>query len=146
MNLSDAFWLAAAFAVLCAYYIGEKVIDIDFSCFLAKNRKKAKYRRLLAKRETPLADMGLRKNIRNAFEKVLVPLGKADKKLLPPRMDMTFRRNIERQLDRLTKHGLCRDIRVADLGPGQKIEFRTWEDDGREWREAELECLSLIHI
>ena len=24
MSLSDAFWLAAAFAVLCAYYIGEK--------------------------------------------------------------------------------------------------------------------------
>ena len=37
MSLSDAFWLAAAFAVLCAYYIGEKIIDIDFSCFLAKN-------------------------------------------------------------------------------------------------------------
>ena len=49
MSLSDAFWLAAAFAVLCAYYIGEKIIDIDFSCFLAKNRKKAKYKRLLAK-------------------------------------------------------------------------------------------------
>ena len=44
MSLSDAFWLAAAFAVLCAYYIGEKIIDIDFSCFLAKNRKKAKYK------------------------------------------------------------------------------------------------------
>ena len=57
MSLSDAFWLAAAFAVLCAYYIGEKIIDIDFSCFLAKNRKKAKYKRLLAKRETPLANM-----------------------------------------------------------------------------------------
>ena len=82
MSLSDAFWLAAAFAVLCAYYIGEKIIDIDFSCFLAKNRKKAKYKRLLAKRATPLADMGLRRNIRSAFENVLIPLGKADKKLL----------------------------------------------------------------
>ena len=37
MSLSDAFWIAAAFAVICAYYIGEKIIDIDFSCFLAKN-------------------------------------------------------------------------------------------------------------
>lgn len=55
MSLSDAFWIAAAFAVICAYYIGEKIIDIDFSCFLAKNRKKAKYERLLAKRETPIA-------------------------------------------------------------------------------------------
>ena len=55
MSLSDAFWIAAAFAVICAYYIGEKIIDIDFSCFLAKNRKKAKYERLLAKRETTIA-------------------------------------------------------------------------------------------
>lgn len=146
MSLSDAFWLAAAFAVLCAYYIGEKIIDIDFSCFLAKNRKKAKYRRLLAKRETPLADMGIRKNIRNAFEKVLVPLGKADKKLLPTRMDKTFRRNTERQIDSLARNRLYRDIRVTDLGPGQKIEFRTWEDDGREWREAELECCALERL
>lgn len=45
MSLSDAFWIAAAFAVICAYYIGEKIIDIDFSCFLAKNRKKAKYKK-----------------------------------------------------------------------------------------------------
>ena len=73
MSLSDAFWIAAAFAVICAYYIGEKIIDIDFSCFLAKNRKKAKYERLLAKRETPLANMGLRRNIRNAYENVLFP-------------------------------------------------------------------------
>ena len=55
MSLSDAFWIAAAFAVICAYYIGEKIIDIDFSCFLAKNRKKAKYERLLAKHETTIA-------------------------------------------------------------------------------------------
>ena len=146
MSLSDAFWLAAAFAVLCAYYIGEKIIDIDFSCFLAKNRKKAKYKRLLAKRATPLADMGLRRNIRSAFENVLIPLGKADKKLLPPRMDKTFRRNIERQIDSLARHRLYRDIRVTDLGSGQKIEFRTWEDDGREWREAELECCALERL
>ena len=146
MSLSDAFWIAAAFAVLCAYYIGEKVIDIDFSCFLVKNRKKGKYERLLAKRDTPLADMGLRRNIRNAFEKVLIPLGKADKKLLPPRMDKTFRRNIERQIDSLARHQLYRDIRVTDLEPGQKIEFRTWADDGREWREAKLECCALERL
>lgn len=40
MSLSDAFWIAAAFAVICAYYIGEKIIDIDFSCFLAKKQEK----------------------------------------------------------------------------------------------------------
>lgn len=146
MSLSDAFWIAAAFAVICAYYIGEKIIDIDFSCFLAKNRKKAKYERLLAKRETPLANMGLRRNIRNAYENVLCPLAKADKSLLPIRMDKTFRRSIELQIDSLARHSLYRDIRVADLSPGQKIEFRTWEDDGREWREAELECCALERL
>lgn len=146
MSLSDAFWIAAAFAVICAYYIGEKIIDIDFSCFLAKNRKKAKYKRLLAKRETPLANMGLRRNIRNAYENVLCPLAKADKSLLPIRMDKTFRRSIELQIDSLARHSLYRDIRVADLSPGQKIEFRTWEDDGREWREAELECCALERL
>ena len=46
MSLSDAFWIAAAFAVICAYYIGEKIIDIDFSCFLAKNRASMWYIRL----------------------------------------------------------------------------------------------------
>jgi len=132
--------------VICAYYIGEKIIDIDFSCFLAKNRKKAKYERLLAKRETPLANMGLRRNIRNAYENVLCPLAKADKSLLPIRMDKTFRRNIELQIDSLARHSLYRDIRVADLSPGQKIGFRTWEDDGREWREAELECCALERL
>lgn len=106
MSLSDAFWIAAAFAVICAYYIGEKIIDIDFSCFLAKNRKKAKYERLLAKRETPLANMGLRRNIRNAYENVLCPLAKADKSLLPIRMDKTFRRRIELQIDSLARHSL----------------------------------------
>ena len=31
MSLSDAFWLAAAFAVLCAYYIGEKIIAVSYT-------------------------------------------------------------------------------------------------------------------
>lgn len=90
--------------------------------------------------------MGLRRNIRNAYENVLCPLAKADKSLLPIRMDKTFRRNIELQIDSLARHSLYRDIRVADLSPGQKIGFRTWEDDGREWREAELECCALERL
>ena len=61
-------------------------------------------------------------------------------------MDKTFRRSIELQIDSLARHSLYRDIRVADLSPGQKIGFRTWEDDGREWREAELECCALERL
>lgn len=39
MSLSDAFWIAAAFAVICAYYIGEKIIDIDFALSCEKQEK-----------------------------------------------------------------------------------------------------------
>ena len=39
MSLSDAFWLAAAFAVLCAYYIGEKISDSRYR-FLVFPREK----------------------------------------------------------------------------------------------------------
>ena len=69
MDLSDAFWLTAAFVVLCGYYIGEKIIDVDFSCFLPKNLKKAKMKRLLAKRSTPLEGTKIKKTIKKASGK-----------------------------------------------------------------------------
>ena len=40
MGLSDASWFAATVAILLGIYIGERILDIDFSVFLAKNRKK----------------------------------------------------------------------------------------------------------
>ena len=42
MGLSDASWFAATVAILLGIYIGERILDIDFSVFLAKNRKKGK--------------------------------------------------------------------------------------------------------
>mgnify|MGYP006886394742 FL=1 len=39
MNLSEALLIAAAIAVSCACFIGEKIIKVDFSGFLPKNRK-----------------------------------------------------------------------------------------------------------
>ena len=36
MGLSDASWFAATVAILLGIYIGERILDIDFSVFLAK--------------------------------------------------------------------------------------------------------------
>ena len=46
MGLSDASWFAATVAILLGIYIGERILDIDFSVFLAKNRKKGKIKRM----------------------------------------------------------------------------------------------------
>ena len=45
MGLSDASWFAATVAILLGIYIGERILDIDFSVFLAKNRKNGKIKR-----------------------------------------------------------------------------------------------------
>lgn len=53
------------------------------SGLLPKNWKRAKRRRLLAERRTPLQGAGLRDDIKKSFENVLLPLGRADKGLPP---------------------------------------------------------------
>ena len=104
MGLSDASWFAATVAILLGIYIGERILDIDFSVFLAKNRKKGKIKRMMEQRgDTTLQKSGIRRDIRKAFERILIPLEKADKNRLPSRMDMTFRKNIVRQIDRLNQ-------------------------------------------
>ena len=143
MSLSEAFWIAAAVTVLCAWFIGEKLLDFDLSGLLPENLKRAKLKRLLAERNTPLQGAGLHGDIKEEFEKILLPLGKADKYLLPARMDMTFRRELERQLDCLKRRQVCRDIRLTDVVPLPKNDFKRWSDDGREWRESVLRCSTL---
>ena len=101
MNLSEALLIAAAIAVSCACFIGEKIIKVDFSGFLPKNRKSERMKKLLIPRETPLQGERLHGNIRKSFEQVLIPLGKADKSLLPARMDRIFRRKTEKQIELL---------------------------------------------
>ena len=110
MDLSVALIIAASFAILCTVHIGKRILTVDFSEYCSKNSKKAKLERLLAKRETPLRDSKIRKDMRKAFERVLIPLGKADQKLLPARMDMTFRKKIVSQINRLNRNKLCRKI------------------------------------
>ena len=143
MDLSISLFIAASFAVLCTFYIGKSILTIDFSEYSSKNSKKAKLKRLLAKKDTPLSDSKIRRDIRKAFERILIPLGKADQKLLPARMDMAFRKKIVSQINRLNRNKLCRKIYVTDVVPVPKNDFEAWNDDGREWRESVLKCSTL---
>ena len=52
--------------------------------------------------DTPLQKSGIHRDIRKAFERILIPLEKADKNRLPSRMDMTFRKKY-RKTDRSTE-------------------------------------------
>mgnify|MGYP004526047193 FL=1 len=143
MDLSNSLLLAAVFAVVCTYYIGKKIFTIDFYEYRPQNFKKAKLKRLLAKKDTPLQNSKIRRDIRNAFERILIPLGKANQDLLPARMDMAFRKKIVSQINRLNQNKLCRKIYITDVVPLPKNGFETWNDDGREWRESVLMCSTL---
>lgn len=73
MGLSDASWFAATVAILLGIYIGERILDIDFSVFLAKNRKKGKIKRMMEQRgDTTRQKSGIRREIRKAFERILI--------------------------------------------------------------------------
>ena len=146
MDLSVSLFIAASFAVLCTFYIGKRILTVDFSEYCSKNSKRSKLERLLAKRETPLHDSKIRKDMRKAFERVLIPLGKADQELLPARMDMTFRKKTVSQINRLNKNNLRRNIYITDVVPLPKNDFERWNDDGREWRESVLKCSTLERL
>ena len=143
MDLSVALIIAASFAILCTFYIGKRILTIDFSEYSSKNSKKAKLERLLVKKGTPLQNSKIRKDIRKAFERILIPLGNADQDLLPARMDLAFRNKIVSQINRLNRNKLCRRIYITDVVPVPKNDFETWNDDGREWRESVLKCSTL---
>ena len=143
MDLSVSLFIAASLAILCTFYIGKRILTIDFSEYCPKNSKKAKLERLLAKRETPLQNSKIRRDIRKAFERILIPLRKADQDLLPTRMDMAFRKKTVSQINRLNKNNLCCNICVTDVVPVPKNDFEKWNDDGREWRASVLKCSTL---
>lgn len=143
MSFSEAWIIAAVFALTYLFFVGGKIIQWDLSGFQPENRKQAKCKKMLGQRTPPFSNANLRRNLRKSFENILLPLAKADKSLLPARMDRTFRQRMERQIDRLARQGLCRDIRLTDVVPLPKNDFTRWEDDGREWREALLQCSAL---
>ena len=136
MSLSTALWIAGAVTLLVTVLIGEKIIDLDFSGLQPQNRKKAKRARLLAARATPLEGTRLRREMKTAFEDMLLPFAKTDKTLLPPRMDKAFRHSALRQLELLERRQLCREILLTDVTTEPENDFTRWNDDGREWRRA----------
>ena len=146
MNLLEAAIMGAAYTIVFLYFIGEKIIKVDFSGLLKRNRKSTKCKKMLAQWKGPWQGTNLQSEIRSAFNMVLLPLGKADKGFLPARMDMTFRRRIEQQIGLLERQKLCREIRLIDVVPLPKNSFRHWNDDGREWRESVLQCSALERL
>ena len=146
MELSEALIMALACTLIYLGVVGRKIADAAFSSFRLKKRKEDKLKKLLAARETPLQGSNLRRNLRRSFERVLIPLCKADKSLLPARMDQNFRRRIERQIELLSRRGLRRDIRLTDVVPQPENDFQQWNDDGREWREGLLQCCTLERL
>ena len=84
--------------------------------------------------DTTLQKSGIRRDIRKAFERILIPLEKADKNRLPSRMDMTFRKNIVRQIDRLNQQKLCREILMTDVEtqPDNDLNAGTMMDENGE--------------
>ena len=146
MSLSTALWIAGAVTLLVTVFIGEKIIDLDFSGLQPQNRKKAKRARLLAARATPLEGTRLRREMKTAFEDMLLPFAKTDKTLLPPRMDKAFRHSALRQLELLERRQLCREILLTDVTAEPENDFTRWNDDGREWREGVLHATALERL
>lgn len=146
MSFWEAAFMAAAVTVALMGFLAEKIIDVDFSCLLKRNWKSTKCKKMLAQQKGPWQGTNVQSEIRRAFDMVLLPLGKADKRLLPARMDKNFRRRMEGQIELLERQKLCREIRLTDVVPLPKNAFRHWSDDGREWRESVLQCSALERL
>lgn len=146
MNFWEAAFMAAMVTVTLIGFAANKILDVDFSVFFRRNWKSTKCRKMLAQRKGPWQGTHVQGEIRRAFDLVLLPMGKADKGLLPARMDNNFRRRMEGQIELLERRKLCREIRMTDIIPLPKNAFRHWSDDGREWRESVLQCSALERL
>ncbi|MHA5218706.1 zinc ribbon domain-containing protein [Dysosmobacter sp. Phy] len=146
MNFWEAAFMAAMVTVTLIGFAANKILDVDFTVFFRRNWKSTKCRKMLAQRKGPWQGTTVQGEIRRAFDLVLLPLGKADKGLLPARMDRNFRRRMEGQIELLERRKLCREIRMTDIIPLPKNAFRHWSDDGREWRESVLQCSALERL
>ena len=126
MSFWDAASLAAAITIALIGFAANKILDVDFTVFFRRNWKRTKCKKMLAQRKGPWQGTNVQGEIRRAFDLVLLPLGKADKALLPARMDKNFRRRMEGQIELLQRRKLCRDIRMTDIVPLPKNSFRHW--------------------
>ena len=110
MSFWDAASLAAAVTVAMIGILAEKIIEVDFSGLLKRNWKSTRCKKMLAQRKGPWQGTNVQGELRRVFDLVLLPLGKADKELLPARMDKNFRRRMEGQIELLERRKLCRDF------------------------------------
>lgn len=146
MSFWDAVSMAAAITIALIGFAANKILDVDFTAFFRRNWKSTKCKKMLLQRKGPWQGTNVHGEIRKAFDLVLLPLGKADKELLPTRMDKNFRRRMDGQIGLLERRKLCREIRMTDVVPLPKNGFNHWSDDGREWRESMLQCSALERL
>ena len=146
MSFWDAVSMAAAITIALIGFAANKILDVDFTVFFRRNWKSTKCKKMLLQRKGPWQGTNVHGEIRKAFDLVLLPLGKADKELLPTRMDKNFRRRMDGQIELLERRKLCREIRMTDVVPLPKNGFNHWSDDGREWRESMLQCSALERL
>ncbi|MBO4473277.1 MAG: hypothetical protein J5750_00030 [Clostridiales bacterium] len=89
-----------------------------------------------------LAGTSLTGEMKQAIEPIFLSWEHADSSLLTGRMDKTFRQMQENSIRLLQKHGLRRVIRLQKMkmkNTGKPGNFLSWNDGGRQWREAEAE-------
>lgn len=140
MSISESLMLGFFTASLCIGLLIHYIFEWDFiiDLFRPKNWSFNKKKKMKEKRETPLSNQGLSKEKRQALETILIPLIRDEEKLLPPRMDRTFRTEMEQQLRLLKQRGLRREFYFAGVScPGK---FVQWNDGGREWREMKMDA------
>lgn len=146
MSFWDAVSMAAAITIALIGFAANKILDVDFTAFFRRNWKSTKCKKMLLQRKGPWQGTNVHGEIRKAFDLVLLPLGKADKELLPTRMDKNFRRRMDGQIELLERRKLCREIRMTDVVLLPQNGFNHWSDDGREWRESMLQCSALERL
>ncbi len=146
MSFWDAASMAAAVTITLIGFAANKILDVDFTVFFRRNWKRTKCKNMLAQRKGPWLGTNVQGEIRKTFDKILLPLEEADKRLLPARMDKHFRRRMEGQIELLERRKLRREIRMTDVVPLPKNGFQHWNDDGREWRESVLQCSALERL
>ena len=140
MSISESLMLGFFTASLCIGLLIHYIFEWDFiiDLFRPKNWSFNKKKKMKEKRETPLSNQGLSKEKRQVLETILIPLIRDEEKLLPPRMDRTFRTEMEQQLRLLKQRGLRREFYFAGVScPGK---FVQWNDGGREWREMKMDA------
>ena len=67
MNLLEAAIMGAAYTIVFLYFIGEKIIKVDFSGLLKRNWKSTKCKKMLAQWKGPWQGTNLQSEIRSAW-------------------------------------------------------------------------------